>query len=390
LRSNCRSTATIMARINLNGKRMSIGSTGVRISPEMWSGTKGRAQGNNRNAVSVNRELDRIDNDLRSIYYRLERMSAVSLGEIKAVYLECHGDISTVRGLFSRFNEFKLQLPDDVTGKTTREKYLLAERRFLEMVRRRYRKEDMRLCDVTPAAIEEFFNHLRARVGQGNNTACKTLKTLKSIFIFGRKIGVLARDPFTGVRHTLKPVKRVHLTAEELRRLMDKNTGIERLNRIRDMFVFACFTGLSYCDIERLRPIDFVKTDGWIILQTTRRKTSQPVCVPLLDVPREILDRYMRKNSQEDTVFPALSNQKCNAYLKELADICGIKKRISFHAAHHTFATLALENGVSLESISKMLGHSSIRPTQIYAETTGVKIYREMEGLAEKLKNLDL
>lgn len=175
------------------------------------------------------------------------------------------------------------------------------------------------------------------------------------------------------------------LTKEELEIISQKDITVERLALVRDIFIFSCFTGLAYIDVKQLTPTHLVKgIDGQLWINTHRQKTDTSSRIPLLDITRGIIEKYKDhpKSINEGTLLPVFTNQHTNAYLKEIADICGINKRLTFHCARHTFATtVTLSNGVPIESVSKMLGHQSIRTTQHYAKVTDNKVAGDMEKL---------
>ena len=165
---------------------------------------------------------------------------------------------------------------------------------------------------------------------------------------------------------------------------MKKTFDIPRLEQVRDIFIFSCFSGLAYIDMVNLTEDNIVVLDGkkWIIVN--RHKTNVPSNILLLDIPLMIIDKYKGKDN-DGRLLPIISNQKMNAYLKEIADVCGIKKRLTCHLARHTFATMTLSKGVPIETVSKMLGHTNIKTTQIYARITNKKIESDMMVLAAKL-----
>ena len=183
----------------------------------------------------------------------------------------------------------------------------------------------------------------------------------------------------------MEPVDRGFLTDEEILRVANKDLGIQRLELVRDIFIFSCFTGLAYIDVSNLTPDHIVTMDDKQWIMTKRQKTSVETNVLLLDIPRAIIAKYSHKTYRDGKLFPILTNQRTNSYLKEIADLCGIKKKLTFHLARHTFATMSLSKGVPIESVSKMLGHTNIRTTQIYARITNKKIEHDMEQLSEKL-----
>ena len=183
----------------------------------------------------------------------------------------------------------------------------------------------------------------------------------------------------------LEPVNRGFLTDEEVLQIVNKELNVPRLELVRDIFIFSCFTGLAYIDVANLTPDNIVMLGGKEWIMTKRQKTSVETNVLLLDIPKRIISKYSHQTYRDGKLFPILSNQKMNSYLKEIADICGISKNLTFHLARHTFATLCLSKGVPMESVSKMLGHTNIRTTQIYARITNKKIEHDMEQFADKL-----
>ncbi len=198
--------------------------------------------------------------------------------------------------------------------------------------------------------------------------------------------GWVSGNPFGALKLHLDKVDRGYLTQEELTKVMQKDFSTKRLELIRDIFIFACYTGFAYIDVAHLtREMIEQQPDGTLWIMTHRQKTKVPVNIRLLDIPKMIVDKY-EGVAKGNRLLPVPSNQKVNDYLKEIAALCGIDKPITFHVARHTFATtVTLGNGVPIESVSKMLGHTNIRTTQIYARITDQKVSRDMDALAEKL-----
>lgn len=203
------------------------------------------------------------------------------------------------------------------------------------------------------------------------------------------KLDWLEKDPFANFKKHFDKVERQCLTSEELSLLEKKVFKIERLKNVRDMFLFCCYTGLAFIDLAGLTPDNIVTgIDGGLWLYTSRAKTDTSVRVPILPQAKRIMDQYKDnpKAQSSGTVFPVLSNQRMNGYLKEIADICDISKKLTFHIARHTFATtVTLSNGVPIESVSRMLGHTSIRTTQLYAKVLEKKVSEDMGRLKERL-----
>ena len=233
--------------------------------------------------------------------------------------------------------------------------------------------------------IRDFEVYLLTKENLSHNTMAKFMQFFKRIIILARNNGVIVHDPFANYKIQLKKVDRGYLTEKELNMIIQKTFPIKRLEQVRDIFIFSCFTGLAYIDVKELKREDIRSSfDGNKWIMTKRKKTNIDVNVPLMDIPKIILDKY-KGQLPDGKVLPVLSNQKMNAYLKEIADLCGIKKNLSYHLARHTFATtVTLSKGIPIETVSKMLGHTNIETTQIYARITNEKISKDMEGLSAK------
>lgn len=379
---------SVMLRIYLNNERLSLGSTGIAITASQWDKDKERIKGRTTDALSTNLQLDNIAGGLQAIFRKIEMSDDLSLERIKSEFLGKKDEIDTLMQLFEKHNTDISKQVGISVSKATLQKYNVCKRHFSDFLDKQYKRTDLKLTELTYLIIREFDLYLRTVVGQNSNTATKTMKTFKTITLLGQKMGVLLHDPFMNHRFHLEPVNRGFLTDEEILLIANKEIGIPRLELVRDIFIFSCFTGLAYIDVSNLTP-DHIVTLGdkqWIMTQ--RQKTSVETNILLLDIPKAIIDKYCDNPAypkRENKLFPILSNQKMNAYLKEIADLCGIKKNLTFHLARHTFATMSLSKGVPMESVSKMLGHTNIKTTQIYARITNKKIEHDMEKLAGKL-----
>ena len=379
---------SVMLRIYLNNERLSLGSTGIAITASQWDKDKERIKGRTTDALSTNLQLDNIAGGLQAIFRKIEMSDDLSLERIKSEFLGKKDEIDTLMQLFEKHNTDISKQVGISVSKATLQKYNVCKRHFSDFLDKQYKRNDLKLTELTYLVIREFDLYLRTVVGQNSNTATKTMKTFKTITLLGQKMGVLLHDPFMNHRFHLEPVNRGFLTDEEILLIANKEIGIPRLELVRDIFIFSCFTGLAYIDVSNLTP-DHIITLGdkqWIMTQ--RQKTSVETNILLLDIPKAIIDKYCDNPAypkRENKLFPILSNQKMNAYLKEIADLCGIKKNLTFHLARHTFATMSLSKGVPMESVSKMLGHTNIKTTQIYARITNKKIEHDMEKLAGKL-----
>lgn len=358
----------VMLRCSLNGERANFGSTGIGVDPKAWDCTKSRVKGRNTEALSTNLQLSNLEDLVTSIYYKYEKTDMLSLERIKQDYLGKTVSTDTIMELFETHNEdIKKQVGCGGLSTTSYSKYELVRKRFAEMIMKNYRRKDLRLTEVTFFVIHDFELYLRTEIGQSPNTATKTLKTFKSVILFGIRNGLMTNNPFANIRFHLKGVDRGYLEDDELNRLMNKEIGNKRLSLIRDLFVFSCFTGLAYIDLANLKGENIVTLNGVEWIKGRRIKTGTLINVVLLDIPKRLILKYTDDKRRKEHLFPIISNQKMNEYLKEIAAICDIDKNLTCHIARHTFATMALSKGVPIESVSKMLGHTNIRTTQIYA-----------------------
>ncbi len=326
----------VMLRIYLNNERLSIGSTGIAVQQSQWDREKERLKGRTTEALSTNLELDNIQSGLQTIFKKVEMTDEVSLERIKSEYLGKKEDVDTLMSLFNKHNSDVARQVGVSVEAATLQKYNVCKKHFSNFLRDKYGRSDIRLSELGYIVIHDFDIYLRTVVGQNPNTATRMMKTFKTITILGRKLGVLHHDPFLNIRFHMEPVNRGFLTGKQ-----------------------------------------------WIM--TKRQKTSVETNVLLLDIPKSIIAKYSGKTYRDGKLFPMLTNQKLNSYLKEIADICGIKKNLTFHLARHTFATMSLSKGVPIESVSKMLGHTNIKTTQLYARITNKKIEHDMNELADKL-----
>ena len=244
----------------------------------------------------------------------------------------------------------------------------------------------MAVAEINPKFVSDFFVWLRNRDDNGHNYHMKFIQRFRTVFNVARNNGWVQGDPFASFKMRFEETDRGYLTKAELDVLMRKPMPSARLEKVRDLFVFSCYCGLAYVDMKELLETDIVRgDDGRLWIDTQRIKTGAQVNVPLLKIPLGIIQKYSGAG-RNGKLFDIPSNQKVNDYLKEIAAICGIDKRVTFHLARHTFSTtVTLSNGVPLETVSKMLGHKNIRTTQIYARITKTRISDDMNALARRL-----
>ena len=375
----------VMLRIFLGGEMTNFGTTKIFVKKSLWSNATSRLRGRTTEALSVNAALDAISTTLYGIYRKYENDESLSLDLIRTVYFGKNREFTSFLPVFDKFLEDIKQRVGKTIGADSLQKYSVLRRHFAEFLMYKYSRKDIGLNEFTPAVVQDFHPYMSTVARCAYNTSVKKVKTLKTITIYAQKRGFLLHDPFVNHHFHMEPVDRGFLTDEEILRLANKDLGIQRLELVRDIFIFSCFTGLAYIDVSNLTPDHIVTMDDKQWIMTKRQKTSVETNVLLLDIPRAIIAKYSHKTYRDGKLFPVLTNQKTNSYLKEIADLCGIKKKLTFHLARHTFATMSLSKGVPIESVSKMLGHTNIRTTQIYARITNKKIEHDMEQLSEKL-----
>ena len=375
----------VMLRVFLSGEMANFGTTKIFVKKSLWSNATSRLRGRTTEALSVNAALDAISTTLYGIYRKYENDESLSLDLIRTVYFGKNREFTSFLPVFDKFLEDIKQRVGKTIGADSLQKYSVLRRHFAEFLMYKYSRKDIGLNEFTPAVVQDFHLYMSTVAGCAYNTSVKKVKTLKTITIYAQKRGFLLHDPFVNHHFHMEPVDRGFLTDEEILRVANKNLGIQRLELVRDIFIFSCFTGLAYIDVSNLTPDHIVTMDDKQWIMTKRQKTSVETNVLLLDIPRAIIAKYSHKTYRDGKLFPVLTNQKTNSYLKEIADLCGIKKKLTFHLARHTFATMSLSKGVPIESVSKMLGHTNIRTTQIYARITNKKIEHDMEQLSEKL-----
>ena len=375
----------VMLRIFLGGEMTNFGTTKIFVKKSLWSNATSRLRGRTTEALSVNAALDAISTTLYGIYRKYENDESLSLDLIRTVYFGKNREFTSFLPVFDKFLEDIKQRVGKTIGADSLQKYSVLRRHFAEFLMYKYSRKDIGLNEFTPAVVQDFHLYMSTVAGCAYNTSVKKVKTLKTITIYAQKRVFLLHDPFVNLHFHMEPVDRGFLTDEEILRVANKDLGIQRLELVRDIFIFSCFTGLAYIDVSNLTPDHIVTMDDKQWIMTKRQKTSVETNVLLLDIPRAIIAKYSHKTYRDGKLFPILTNQKTNSYLKEIADLCGIKKKLTFHLARHTFATMSLSKGVPIESVSKMLGHTNIRTTQIYARITNKKIEHDMEQLSEKL-----
>lgn len=293
----------------------------------------------------------------------------------------------TLISYFTQHNEQYAKKVGKTATQKTYSRYELTKQRMIEFLKSEYNISDIPIKEITVTHIENFYLYLREQCEVSNNTAMKFVQRFHTILLFAQKSGLSFLDPFNNFRFNFDKTDRGYLTQEEIDTIYHKEFQSKRLEQVRDAFIFSCYTGLPYCDIYTLTAEDIqIGVDGKKWIMKDRGKTGVESLIPLLPIPLEILAKYEGK-TKNGKLLPVISNQKMNEYLAEIAAICQINKRITYHLARHSFATeICLTKGVPIESVSKMLGHTNIQTTQIYARVVDRKLSHDMNVLERKLR----
>ncbi|GAA4027313.1 site-specific integrase [Flavobacterium cheonhonense] len=378
----------IYIRLTVDGKRLEY-STKKFIEPSKWSSEQGRMKGNSEEACSINSLLDFTKNRINEIHFELLKDGiTVTLEEFKNRLLDIKVRERMLIPIFVEHNRKIKELVGHEYAAGTLERYETSLKHTKEFLIWKYNISDINIDKIDHAFITEYEFYLRSVRKCANNTAVKYIKNFHKIINQCLANGWLQKDPFVNYKAKIKEVIREFLTEKELEEIINKQFTTERLELVRDIFIFSCFTGLAYIDVQQLTTDNIamgIDGDKWIF--KNRQKTDTASKIPLLPTAQKIISKYENHPVciNENRLLPILSNQKMNAYLKEIADVCGIKKDLTFHIARHTFATtVTLSNGVPLETVSKMLGHTNLKTTQHYAKILDKKISEDMIALKSK------
>ena len=380
----------IYVRFTLNSKRVEL-STGIYTLPEKWDEIGQQIRGRNEAARIINNRLDKIQNEIQDHYNQLKSSGEeFNVTTIKNKLL----NIDESKGILKIFDYYLKSILEKLNkgySMETYKHYKSSRKRLAAFIKYQYKKADYPVDSIDYKFLDAFDVYLKKRFGVHQNTAWNYHKHLRTTLNLAVSMDHIQKNPYNKYKVGLEETHREFLTTEELSRIEEKEIQIERLGVVRDIFVFACYTGLSYSDISKLSKNHLRKgidRKEWIIIDRT--KTNNRCRIPVLPKAKEILTKYKNypKNQIKGLLLPVLTNQKMNSYLKELGDICKINKSITMHMARHTFATsVTLGNGVPIETVSKILGHTSLKTTQIYAKILDQKISEDMDQLQSKLEN---
>ncbi len=378
----------IYLRITIDGKRKEISTKRI-IEIEKWNNQGSKAIGRTENVKELNAYLDA----LTAKVYQCQRdliqdNKLVTAETLKNKVLGIEEKERTLITIFKSHNKQVEKLIGKEFSAGTLERYKTVCKHLQQFMQLQYKISDITIKSITHKFITDFEFYLKTERNCGHNSTVKYIKNFKKIVRIALANNWINSDPFLSYKVRLKEVERQFLSEEEMQSMLEKELHTKRLEQVRDIFIFCCYTGLAYSDVKKLTQDNLVfGMDGEKWIKVKRTKTDTRSNIPLLPTALAIIKKY--ENHPEavtkGVLLPVLSNQKSNAYLKEIADLCDINKNLTTHLARHTFATtVTLSNGVPMESVSKMLGHKSLKTTQHYAKILDRKVSDDMAVLKQK------
>jgi len=381
----------IYLRITVDGIPKEI-STGRQCDPDRWNANTGRCNGTKEDAKLLNAFLDILQTKVYEVRRKLlEKNEIITAERLKNTLKGTDGTVRMLMKIFQQHNDEVKNLVGKDFAPGTLERYKTSYDHTKSFMEWKYGVSDLDIKKLDYEFVSQYEFWLKSVRNCNHNTSIKYISNFRKIVNRCIRNGWLDRDPFVGFKMTKREVVPEFLTEHEIKIIVKKKFASDRLNEVRDVFIFCCYTGLAFVDVEKLKSGEIgIGIDGSKWIFTNRQKTETLSRIPLLPVAIDILERYKNHHGcvNSGKVLPVLSNQKYNDYLKEIASICGINKKFTTHTARHTFATtVTLSNGVPMESVSKMLGHKNIKTTQHYAKVLDKKISDDMNLLKIKIQN---
>lgn len=383
--------APIYLRITVNGEVVDITvKRSVRV--DMWDQKRECSLGRQYQDKELNHYLE----TLKVRMYQIHRQFEIDGKQItaKALRNRYYGkdeSSKTIGDVYREHNDKCRALIGIDYKQSTVDKFDTSFSHLKEYMRHQYGKDDILLSELNGQFVTNFDFYLKTVRKCQNNSSIKHLKNLKKVVRIALANDWMQKDPFYGIQFKHDETHIEFLTQEELERVMNKEFELSRLDLVRDVFVFCAFTGLAFIDVKSLTPEHLTKdNNGALWIRKPRQKTGNMSNIPVLSVTKKLIDKYANHPvcQKNGVLLPVFSNQKMNAYLKEIADLCGINKKLSTHVARYTAATVVfLANNVSIENVAKILGHSNTKMTQHYAKVLDSSIMRDMEDVEKCFAN---
>lgn len=379
-------TVPVLGRIRI-GKSMVQFSAKTNVPVSLWDTQSGRATGKSKTATAVNAALDKIRVAIHSSYRDLlAKKENVSAEEVKNAFQGIASEQDTLVKYYEVHNENFLKNVGVNRTMETYKRYGISLAHLKRFMRKKYNVGDMSFRALTPSFVADYDYYLRVELRFAPQTIVNTIGQLRRIVKMAINNGLIRNDPFMDYEYITSPIVPKSLTAEELDKLINATLSRPNLNFIRDMFLFSSFTGIAFSDMRNLTGQNLsVAEDGirWVHLK--RKKTGAPCHIPLLEIPLQLIEKY-KGIAKDERLFPMISCSKTNIYLKRIAKECSIDKPITFHQARHCYASVVtLSQGVPLETVGELLGHTDWRATRIYAQVNTEKIDEDMRRLNKRL-----
>ena len=379
-----------MCRITVNGK-ISQFSCKLDVDEKHWDVKTGRMTGRSVVALEANRMLDKIRVGINKAYQDIcDKDNYVTAEKVRNAFLGMGMNHETLLAVFRQHNEDYAKQVGKIKSQRSYWKYCTVYNHLSEFIRQRYKVSDIALKELAPAFITDFELFLRTEKNHCTNTIWSYMMPFKRIIYMSINNGWLQRDPFYAYSITKEETKRGFLSKDEIKMLIEGSFKKKSYELIRDLFIFCCFTGLSWTDMANLTKENLQTSfDGHLWIKTNRQKTGTETNLRLLEVPLRIIKKY-EGCSEDGKLLPVPCYPNCKNGIKVIAKKCGIEKNVTWHMSRHSFATtVCLSNDMPIETLSKMLGHRSIRTTQIYAKITAEKVSNDMEKLSQALAPME-
>ena len=384
-------TVPVMGRITVDGTQAQF-SCKVTANPKLWDTKGGRMTGKSMQALEVNRKLDKMRVSINKHYQEiLDRDSYVTAEKVKNAFLGLEYRRQTLLKVYAQYNEdYEKLYKAGMRSWGSLRKYRCVYRHLQEFLQSRYHVNDISLKELTPAFITDFEAFLRTDKHLCENSLSVYMLPLRTMVFRAIDNGWLTRDPFHDYKVPKVETTRGFLTKEEIHLLMNAELKRKTMQLIRDLYLFCCFTGLSFADLKNLKEEHiqtFFDDSEWIMID--RQKTGVRSTIKLLDYPKSIMEKY-RGLCADGRIFPVPCYSDCRGILLRVAKKCGITKHLTWHMSRHTMATeICLTNGVPIETVSSILGHKNIKTTQIYAKITKEKLNKDMDKLSLQLNHIE-
>lgn len=390
-KTNANGLLPIFIRVTVNGERIEF-STKRFTTSDKWSVEGNRMKGTSAEARATNFFLDTLKSKVYDYQQQLIREDEeVNTENMRNKILGVEKRSHMIVGIFQQHNDEIRALIGKYYAAATLVRYETSLKHTVNFIKWKYKVSDLDIRKIDHEFITSYEFYLKSVCNCCQNTTSKYIKNFGKIIRICLANGWLQKNPFINYKSKMVEVERAFLSMEEIETMLNKVFVSDRLNQVKDIFLFSCFTGLAYADVKKLsRKNIAIGVDGERWIYINRTKTDTRSNIPILPIVAYLLEKYEGHPQvvNQDKLLPILSNQKMNSYLKEIADVCEINKELTFHIARHTFATtVTLSNGVPIESVSKMLGHKNLKTTQYYAKILDLKVSNDMQILREKFGN---